>query len=410
MRKIPTGDMRIVLGDFNAKIGNNNEGLQTIMSCNGLGSVRNGNGEHLVEFCTTHNMFIGGSRFPHKDIHKYTWQSPGGRMQNQIDHVLISRRFHNTLLDVRSLRGADVHSDHNLVVARVRLRPTALNNRCIGRRKLNLAKLKNPESCKEYRRYFNTNLENIGAEYARNDVATACTSAAKSSLGFVKQQNKPWLRESTWQIVQKRRNIQNQLQSTHDPIRKVNLASRYKIADTEVKDKAAKDKERYYNEIASAAEKAAYKNDLKGVYVAINKLANVKPHMPPLKDIEGNTLTTVEKQLTEWRRHYETRESVEEADAVPCNRRRNPNRNISTEPPSSSEIKTTIHKLKNNKAAGLDGIPPELLKFGADEITPLLRPLLLQIWSTTIIPIDWKEGIIILEDNDIAKMALDCLR
>ena len=55
----------------------------------------------------------------------HTW--PDGKTRNQIDHVLISRRFHNSLLDVRTFRGADVYSDHNLVVAKLRMRPAALN-------------------------------------------------------------------------------------------------------------------------------------------------------------------------------------------------------------------------------------------------------------------------------------------
>jgi hypothetical protein len=60
--------------------------------------------------------------FPHRNIHKYTWTSPNGKTNNQIDHVLIDRRWQTNILDVQSFRGADCDMDHYLVVAKVRER------------------------------------------------------------------------------------------------------------------------------------------------------------------------------------------------------------------------------------------------------------------------------------------------
>jgi hypothetical protein len=42
--------------------------------------------------------------------------------QNQIDHVMIDRSRHSSVLHVRSFKGADSDTDHYLVVAKLRER------------------------------------------------------------------------------------------------------------------------------------------------------------------------------------------------------------------------------------------------------------------------------------------------
>ena len=58
--------------------------------------------------------------FLHRNIHKYTWTSPDGKTHNQMDHILVDRRWHSSILDVQSFRGADCDTDHYLVIEKVR--------------------------------------------------------------------------------------------------------------------------------------------------------------------------------------------------------------------------------------------------------------------------------------------------
>jgi hypothetical protein len=65
---------------------------------------------------------VKSTMFPHQNIHKCTWTSLDGKIHNQIDHTLIDRTWHSSILDVQSFRGADYGTDHCLVVSEVRER------------------------------------------------------------------------------------------------------------------------------------------------------------------------------------------------------------------------------------------------------------------------------------------------
>jgi len=60
----------------------------------------NDNGVRLVNFATSQNLVVKCTMFAHRKIHKYTWTSPDGKTHNQIDHILIDRRWHSSVLDV----------------------------------------------------------------------------------------------------------------------------------------------------------------------------------------------------------------------------------------------------------------------------------------------------------------------
>jgi hypothetical protein len=116
--------MKILLGDFNAKLGRENI-FKLTAGNESLHADSNDNGVRVVNFATSKNLVVKSAMFPHRNIHKYTWTSPDGKTNNQIDHVLIDRRWHLSILDVRSFRGADSDTDHYLVVAKVRERMSA---------------------------------------------------------------------------------------------------------------------------------------------------------------------------------------------------------------------------------------------------------------------------------------------
>ena len=57
------------MGDINANVGGENSGYETTMGRHALGT-RNENGQMFMDFCADNDLVIGGSVFPHRDVHK----------------------------------------------------------------------------------------------------------------------------------------------------------------------------------------------------------------------------------------------------------------------------------------------------------------------------------------------------
>ena len=110
-------DLKFLMGDLNAKVGENNTDKKLIMDKHGVGT-RNQNGELFTSFCAFNDLVIGGTIFPHKT----TWVSSDTKTENPIDHITIARKWRRSLLDVRMRRGADAAADHHLVLATLKVK------------------------------------------------------------------------------------------------------------------------------------------------------------------------------------------------------------------------------------------------------------------------------------------------
>jgi hypothetical protein len=69
--------MKILLGDFNEKVGRENNFKPTIGN-KSLHEISNDNGVRVVNFATSKNLVVKSTMFPHCKIHKYTYTSPEG--------------------------------------------------------------------------------------------------------------------------------------------------------------------------------------------------------------------------------------------------------------------------------------------------------------------------------------------
>jgi hypothetical protein len=129
--------------------------------------------------------------------------SADGKTHNQIDHILVDRRRHSNVLDVRSFRAADCDNDHYLVAAKVRKSLAVKKQRShifhmgwFNLKKFNRVEGKEQFCVKVTNRF--ADLEDLDAEVEINSawetIRENIKISAKESLDYFElKKHKPWV-------------------------------------------------------------------------------------------------------------------------------------------------------------------------------------------------------------------------
>ena len=399
IEQLPKKDVNIVMGDANAKIGSDNTGYEFTMGCNGLGQM-NENGERLANFCAFNSLVIGGSIFPHKRIHKATWVSPDGTTENQIDHFCMSRKFRRSLEDVAVCRGADVGSDHHMVLAKIKLRLKKQGTRPTSVRKRFQVNLLEGSTKDEFQLHLRNKFQSLGnlgeeadVEVHWSSVKEVITTACQDVLGIKKTEHKEWISKCSLDLINKRRELKEKINESRTRTSKVERQAQYRAAAREVKKSIKKDKEEFTKRLAEKAEKAATGGHMRVLYQTTKVLTGKygKAELP-VKDQDGKTIFGREAQADRWVEHFKNLLNRPPPTNVPEILPARKDLQISCDVPTKEEIVAAIKQLNIGKAAGPDLIPPEALKADVMGTADVLHPLFRKIWTQGTFPMDWKEG------------------
>ena len=72
--------------------------------------------------CQENILVIANTLFQQHKRRLYTWTSPDGQHQNQIDYILCSQRRRSSIQSIKTRPGADCGSDHELLITKLRLK------------------------------------------------------------------------------------------------------------------------------------------------------------------------------------------------------------------------------------------------------------------------------------------------
>src|SRR6218665_157757 len=116
LKKIPKRDITVMMGDFDAKVGNVN--IPPVTGGEGLGRI-NERGERLIDFCMELEICLTNTWLKKQKRRLYTWTAPDGNTKNQIDYIGIDRKWKTCINNstVGHTPEADCDTDHNLLIA-----------------------------------------------------------------------------------------------------------------------------------------------------------------------------------------------------------------------------------------------------------------------------------------------------
>ena len=199
LRGIPHTDKLLLIGDFNARIGRDNDKWPLVMGKHGIGKC-NSNGELLLALCSEFELIVTNTMFKQKDERKTTWMHPRSRHWHMIDFIITRCRDKMDIHSTRAMRGANCWTDHQMLRSKVAFRIRQKYNRqgTNTPTKLNTAKL----STISHRESFEQEMDSALAHWEEKENSTpdeewaalqqVVYNTAKTYLGKPDRKHQDW--------------------------------------------------------------------------------------------------------------------------------------------------------------------------------------------------------------------------
>ena len=389
----------LIAGDFNSKVGRRVEDQLSsdgILECGDtcLGRYsrgrRNENGSALIDFCESNKLFIANSAFQHPARHQTTWvgqrrsQDKIIMIYNQIDFIICKKKDKNLFMNARSYGGTSVTSDHKLVIAKMVIEWSQIykTRSQPSHQKINVQKLTSETNTRcnyqqNLHRLLYSNEHDQTPQENWDKVKKSIKEAAINSAGAEQKAKQPNRTPDAniMELSSRQMQLKQKLESTNDIEKRETIKNERNRLQHQISKKALELRNKELDGQAEEIEKSA---DTTMMYKAVRLMNRKKLENPKVQDMNGKFATTPDEILriiTDFFKEKFLKREMDDLEPFTESPRKL-NNEITVK-----EVHQSLTRLNNNRAAGADEITGELLKYGADELSPWISNIFNNIFK-----------------------------
>ena len=413
LKKFESERKVFVMGDLNAKVGC--EEVDDIVGKWGVPGV-NENGECLVDLCSERGLFLSNTFFEHKLIHRYTWRRLDGNDEQKglIDYVVVDKRLRNEVMDARVVRGMFPDSDHFAVLTKVRMQVVWRWKEERKEVKVRVAKEKLNEADvrEKYKESLRITLNRVsgdieGVEDVRmlyRVFGDAVRGVTEEVCGVKRikvngRKGDAWWTNEVREAVERKRKAYVKW-NERNVSAEVKRARRqeYNDSKSELKRIIRESKKKVDDEFGAKLS-MKFRENQKLFWKEVKKERG--GHTcggEKVKDKNGRLLKEGNAVRERWREHFKDLADVGNRGkaVITCMGMTDGGGRLKVQGPiKRREVRRAIGRLKMGKAAGVDGITAEMLKFGGEVVIDWMHLICSMAWKQGVVPDDWVKAILV---------------
>lgn len=301
------------------------------------------------------------------------------------------------LAKTRTFPGADIGSDHDLVLTTLTTRLKKLSTKRKSIIKFNVEKLKDQTILAAFQAEvggrFAPLLENSNDELLLDQAPINIKEAAEKIIGKKKKTKKPWITQEVLKSCDDRRTKKQERFTSTQKLEE------YRAANKKVNKITKEAKEEWFHQQCVEIENGIHTNNTKSAYGILKSLTKQSTRPASyIEDSEGNLVNEPGAINERWREYcqelYNYQLTAEEDVLKELESCTSSNDHVHLEI-LESEVESALKSLKLGKAPGIDNIPADLLVHGGESVVKVYTRICNYVYKTGNWPEDWTKSIVI---------------